>query len=42
MVSQPGNIFCRHHQAVALVLPDLVQGKYWVTGIAFSNLSEEI
>lgn len=42
MVGQPGNIFCRHHHADALVLPDLVQRKYWVTGIAFSNLSEEM
>lgn len=30
LVSQPGNLGCRH-QAVVVALPDLVQGKYWVT-----------
>lgn len=41
LVSQPGNLSCRHPAAV-FALPDLVQEKYWVTEIAFSNLSKEI
>lgn len=41
LVSQPGNLSCRY-PAVVFVLPDLVQEKYWVTEIAFSNLSKEI